>query len=59
MRIPAADTAAAGADGVDAEEASARYKGKGKKKQKSDRKDLYALLGLENERFMATDAQLK
>lgn len=42
-------------------EASEKFRGKGKKKGAKDvkRKDYYALLGLENERWTATDHQLK
>lgn len=39
-----------------------QWKGKGKKKKKQvddGRVDLYALLGLQNERYLATDADLK
>ena len=36
------------------------WKSRGKKKGKqNDRPDLYALLGLQHERWMATDAQIK
>ncbi|CAL8462322.1 g1855 [Coccomyxa elongata] len=35
------------------------WKGKKKKKKKSEKEDLYALLGLQNERWTATDAQIK
>ncbi len=37
------------------------WKSKGKKKKKggSDRVDLYALLGLQNERWTATELQIK
>jgi len=36
-----------------------KSKKKKKKKGKDDRLDLYALLGLQNERWTATDAQIK
>lgn len=36
-----------------------KSKGKKKKKGSSDRVDLYALLGLQNERWTATELQIK
>ncbi len=38
---------------------SCRWQHKGKKKKQSDKEDLYALIGLANERWTATDNQIK
>ncbi|DBA66447.1 hypothetical protein WJX79_001146 [Trebouxia sp. C0005] len=38
---------------------SARWQHKGKKKKQSDKEDLYALIGLANERWTANDNQIK
>jgi len=36
-----------------------RWQHKGKKKKQSDKEDLYALIGLANERWTANDNQIK
>ncbi len=41
---------------------SVQWKGKGKKKKKKDedtRVDLYALLGLQNERYLASESEIR
>ncbi|KDD73874.1 hypothetical protein H632_c1769p0, partial [Helicosporidium sp. ATCC 50920] len=57
---PSATSSASDLHSIDEDaSANAKWKGKTKKKKKSGREDLYELLGLATERWMATDEQIK